>query len=210
VLPHGLNTNQGEDEPNICLNGTALVFQSWNATWREDGGPYYISFMTEKGWTKVKGLGGKISRFFRSPDFTATDGMSISPDMQNMVVASGKDYDGNMDLYFSGIKHNKWTFPKRVSLSTEGDERSPFLSNDGKTLFFASDGYKGYGGLDIFKATMQEDGTWGNITNLGPPFNTAGDDYGLVLPMSGNRAYMVRDGNICEIILPEDHPLLQN
>jgi outer membrane protein OmpA-like peptidoglycan-associated protein len=52
------------------------------------------------------------------------------------------------------------------------------------------------GGLDIFKATLNDDGTVGALYNLGEPFNTKGDDYGFVMSADGKEAYFVRDGDV--------------
>ena len=53
----------------------------------------------------------------------------------------------------------------------------PYIKSD-STLYFASDGHPGMGGLDIFKATMNEFGVW-KIENLGYPINSPGDDFGI-------------------------------
>ena len=56
-----------------------------------------------------------------------------------------------MDLYFSIKKHGLWTFPELLNVSTRGDERSVYIAADNKTIYFSSDGYGGFGKLDIFK-----------------------------------------------------------
>ena len=57
-------------------------------------------------------------------------------------------------------------------ISTPKNERSIFIAADGKTVYFASNGYGGKGGLDILKTTLNEDGTFDELYNLGEPFNT--------------------------------------
>ena len=64
-----------------------------------------------------------------------------------------------------------------VQINTPGDEMFPYIKSD-STLYFASDGHPGMGGLDLFKATMNEFGVW-KIENLGYPINSAGDDFGI-------------------------------
>ena len=76
--------------------------------------------------------------------------MSISPDGNIFIVASGFDYEGDMDLFIAKKIRDKWQYPKKLNISTENNERSVFIAGVGKTIFFASDGYGGYGGLDIF------------------------------------------------------------
>lgn len=62
-------------------------------------------------------------------------------------------------------------------LNTEGDEMFPFVRSD-SVLYFASDGHPGFGGLDLFKATLNPSGAW-KIENMGQPVNSAADDFGI-------------------------------
>lgn len=62
-------------------------------------------------------------------------------------------------------------------INTPGDEEFPYIKNDG-TLYFASDGHPGMGGLDLFKAKKSELGVW-KIENLKAPVNSSGDDFGI-------------------------------
>ncbi len=64
-------------------------------------------------------------------------------------------------------------------INTPGDEMFPFLRND-TTLFFASDGHGGMGGLDIFVTTIDTGGNWGTPRNLKYPMNSTFDDFGVV------------------------------
>ena len=194
-MPYGINTPQGEDEPNVTADGKTVYYQSWNSLWQRTGGPYYKARHTGgKSWSRPEGLGGGITEFFRM--MPATDGMSISNDEKTFLVAAGPDYDADMDIYMSKKSDYGWTFCKKLPISTPRDDRSVFLAADGKTIYFASDGYKGFGGLDIYKTTIKSDGTLGEIINVGAPFNTSADDYGLILTGDGNEAYFIRDGNI--------------
>lgn len=63
-------------------------------------------------------------------------------------------------------------------INTPGDEMFPFLRND-TTLFFASDGHGGMGGLDIFVTTIDTAGNWGKPRNLKYPINSTFDDFGI-------------------------------
>lgn len=62
-------------------------------------------------------------------------------------------------------------------INTEGDEQFPTFGPQGE-LFFSSDGYPGMGGLDIFCAVQESDSLW-NISNMGAPVNSNGDDFGM-------------------------------
>lgn len=73
------------------------------------------------------------------------------------------------------------------AINTEGNEQFPAFGPQGE-LFFSSDGYPGMGGLDIFSATQLNDSTW-NISNIGAPVNSNGDDFGITFAPGLYRGY---------------------
>lgn len=89
---------------------------------------------------------------------------------------------GNMDIYVCTKRDGKWSPPFNLGevINTPYCENTPFISPDGKTLYFSSNGHTGMGGLDIFKSTRL-DSTWLNWSepvNMGKVINTSGDDWG--------------------------------
>lgn len=200
ALGDKINTTSGEDEPSIDAEGKVMYFQSWSGDWRSKGGPYFQANLSEKGWNNVKGLGGGITQFFAkesSANFGyGTDGMAVSADGNLFIVACGPDYDGAMDIYYSVKKMGVWGFPQLMGISTNGDERSVFIAGDNKTIYFSSDGHGGFGGLDIFKVVIEENGKLGEIINIGAPFNTAANDQGFVASVDGKSAFFIRNLDI--------------
>lgn len=81
-----------------------------------------------------------------------------------------------------------------TNINTSKDENSPFLHHDNQTLYFASEGWPGMGGMDLFLSRLRGDGQWREPVNLGYPINTPGDEFGLVVNARGNRAYFSSDG----------------
>ena len=59
------------------------------------------------------------------------------------------------------------------AINTKGNERTPFLHSDGKTLYFSSDGHPGLGGIDVFRTVRQGDSwtKWSKPENLGKSIN---------------------------------------
>jgi outer membrane protein OmpA-like peptidoglycan-associated protein len=209
-----VNTSSGEDEPMVSQDGQYVVFQSWKYNWKITGGPYYQAELSGSRFTNSRGLGGGISKFIlteyiKAGNTYATDGAAMSPDGKMFLLCCGRDYDGNMDIYMSKKVNGKWTYMKKLAISTPGDERSVFIAGDGKTIYFASDGYRGYGGLDVYKTVMNEDGTFGEVVNIGAPFNTSKDDYGFIITASGNESYFVREGDIYYADTKEADPRLK-
>ena len=191
-----VNTGMGEDEPNISADGQTVYFQSWRRDWASSGGPYYRAELHGDRWENPRGLGSGINRFFQSTGF-ATDGMSIAPNGRVMVIACGPQYDGPMDIFISRRDEDGvWSVPERLDVSTRQDERSVFIGADSKTLYFASNGWGGFGKLDIFKTTLEGGASTGELINIGKPFNTPDEDYGFVLDAPRNDVYFVREGDI--------------
>ncbi len=76
------------------------------------------------------------------------------------------------------------------NINTVYDEDAPYISDDGKTMYFASNGHATMGGYDIFKTELQDDSTWSDPVNLGVPINSPGDDIYYVVDNDGISAYM--------------------
>jgi len=70
---------------------------------------------------------------------------------------------------------------------------SPFISYDGKTLYFTSNGHPGMGGMDIFYSKMDDKGNFGSPKNIGYPINTNNDEGYLIVNAKGNKAYFASD-----------------
>ena len=90
---------------------------------------------------------------------------------------------GGKDIWMAELDGNEWVNaqPLGPGINTTADEMYPYIHADG-TLYFASNGHPGYGGLDIFKAvrdTTNRDSTVWILFNMGTPFNGAGDDFGI-------------------------------
>lgn len=89
---------------------------------------------------------------------------------------------GKEDLYVSTKDRNgKWSAPENLgtSINTSGSEFAPFLSRDGKYLYFTSDGHKGYGSADIFMTERLYTNSWkvwSRPRNMGPNINSPNFD----------------------------------
>lgn len=206
-LPYGINTSNSEDEPSTVKNGKVLYYQSWGLQWEQTQGPYYRVKRKGRKWKNLQGLGGPITRFFRL--YSYTHGMCVSPDQRLLIVAARKPSEAHFDVYMSRKGPFGWSRFTRLDISTAGNEQSVFLAADGKTLYFASDGYEGFGGLDIYKTVLSADGSFGAIINLGAPINSEQDDYGFVISKDGNEAYFVRQGDIYMLGLSRADPLIK-
>ena len=124
--------------------------------------------------------------------------ISVNEDVLLMAVQRTEGL-GDRDIYVSFKRGNNWTTPKNLGniINTPGMESNIFLAADTKTIYFASSGHAGYGGLDMFIARRLDD-SWTNWTtpaNLGSAINTPGNDFHYTIPAAGDYAYFSSDFN---------------
>lgn len=101
---------------------------------------------------------------------------------------------GGKDLYIS-FKDRKGKWMDGINLGSEingpYDEITPYLSNDGKTLYFSSNNVNGMGGFDIYQSVFDHKaGGWSSPSNMGMPINSAGNDAYFRISDDGMRAYL--------------------
>jgi outer membrane protein OmpA-like peptidoglycan-associated protein len=122
---------------------------------------------------------------------------SISPDGRTLYFVSNRPGGyGGFDIYKTTLKDDGfWSAPKNLgnTINTEGEEQSPFIHFDNQTLYFASDGHIGMGGLDLFVSRLSSDSSWSTPKNLGYPINTYRDEDGLIVNARGTTAYYSSD-----------------
>lgn len=162
-----------------------------------DGKTLYI-YKENSVWKSIKDENGKWSVPVRMNQNVnigdANPSIFITTDEQEMFIVSvGADGGfGERDIYYSR-KNENGTWDKPVNLgpviNTPYNEDAPFLSKDGKTLYFASQGHNSMGGFDIFKSTRDAEGNWSEPVNIGAPINSAGDDIYYVENEDGTLAY---------------------
>ncbi len=119
----------------------------------------------------------------------------ISPDQSYLLIVSTKEGGkGGRDIYSSKkLPDGSWstTYNLGDAINTPFDDDAPFITNDGKTLYFASKGHSSIGGYDIFKSEMNiETGEWSKPVNIGLPFNSTADDIYYVESMDSKTAFL--------------------
>ena len=116
--------------------------------------------------------------------------------------------EGNrLQLFHSTNVGGKWTEGKQLQgIETGGNDSYPFMSVDGTTFYFASDGEGSIGGYDIFVTRYDsEDGTYLKPENVGMPFNSEANDYMLVVNDIAGLGWFATDrrmeeGKVCVYI----------
>ena len=168
---------------------------SWNGTtlylYKRDNyvGNIYISHFSDGIWSPVEKLNENINdKYWESH-------ACVTKDENTMYFTSNRKggYEElNLDIYKS-VKDSIGEWGPAVNLgpniNTEYNEETPFITEDGQTLFFSSYGHFNTGGYDILYSTLLDSGEWSKPLNMGYPINTPDDDLFYAPLGNGDFAY---------------------
>lgn len=206
LLPEPVNSSKNEGASSFSADGQTVIYTACG----RDGGvgncDLYIMTLEGSVWSTPRNLGNVVN----SDEWDSQP--TISSDGSRIIFTSARNGGyGSQDLYM--IEKNvfgEWGPPQNLGgmVNTPFNDSSPYLSPDGKTLYFASYGHPGFGGSDLFKTTY-ENGKWSNPVNMGRPLNTEGDDRYFTIGGSGEVGYFAsnRGGsvlNLYSIAIPEE------
>lgn len=171
-------SNEGAAVFNSKFN-TIYYTKCPNDQQKESGCQIYKSRRTGRSWSEPEMV--EIA----SIDTMSTIGQPTVSEGELVIYfsANRRSGMGGKDIWVAYRDSKSEGFGRPMNLgeviNTPGDEMFPFLRND-TTLFFASDGHGGMGGLDIFVTTIDTAGNWGPPKNLKYPMNSTFDDFGIV------------------------------
>ncbi len=175
-----INTKANEGAATLNAKFKKLYFTRCpNPQQVQSGCQIYVSTRAGRNWGSVSMLD------IKGVDTLSTVGQPTISEDEKIIYFSAerKGGFGGKDIWVAtrDSKTKPFSRPLNVGpkINTPGDEMFPFLRND-TTLFFASDGHGGMGGLDIFKVTMDSTGKWGEPENMKYPINSTMDDFGIV------------------------------
>ncbi|PWS28918.1 hypothetical protein DHW03_03530 [Pedobacter yonginense] len=184
-LSNKINTSKyNEGAQTISPDGKYLFFTGCN---RPDGlgrCDIYVSHREGKDWGEPYNVGSPVnSEYWESQP-------AISPDGRTLYFISNRPGgSGGYDIWKSTITDDaKWgpAINLGADINTAYDENTPFLHADGKTLYFSSDGWPGFGNKDIYFSRIDEAGKWQKPNNIGYPINSFEDESGLIVSADGN------------------------
>jgi outer membrane protein OmpA-like peptidoglycan-associated protein/tetratricopeptide (TPR) repeat protein len=124
---------------------------------------------------------------------------NLSADGNTMYFVSDRDGgEGRLDIWYSTFQGDSWSEPQNMGkrVNTAFDDISPDVSNDGNSLYFASNGRVGFGGFDLYKSTGGM-GSWGDPENMGAPLNSTYDDLAGVWSKDDSSAYFTSNRPNC-------------
>jgi outer membrane protein OmpA-like peptidoglycan-associated protein/tetratricopeptide (TPR) repeat protein len=146
---------------------------------------------------------------FESDAFMTADGKTL------YFATNHFKKNGDLDIcYVTKTGEGIWSKPESLSsaINTDEDEDAPYITADGKTMYFSSRGHTSMGGYDIFKSMLDTvTGKWMKPENLGYPVNTPDEDLYFCLSFKTRRAFMssYRDGGFGEKDIYEVMPIEQ-
>lgn len=190
-LEDEVNTEYDEGTPSFSPDGNTMYY-TYCA--QDPEGPrtaeIYISTRSSAKW-------GKGTRATIVKDsVTALGHPSISPDGKYLYfVSDAVGGFGGKDIFRARVAGNDFGPMENLGeeINTPGDEMFPYV-RDSVTLYFASNGHPGMGGLDLFKATQDSTGKW-NVENLGTPINSMADDFGITFAGKEERGFFCSNRN---------------
>ena len=167
-----------------CLSADGkLLFLSKDDNYNSD---IYVSSFNGKSWSAIVKLNKNINtKYWESHGFISETG-------DQLIFASDRPGGfGGLDLYVSRKVNGDWgpAFNLGPEINTQFNEDRPFLINNGKTLFFSSQGHENIGGYDLFRTDLQSNGLWSKPKNLGYPINTPDDNIFFMPTGDGKSGY---------------------
>ncbi|MBS4013106.1 MAG: PD40 domain-containing protein [Bacteroidetes bacterium] len=184
-LPAPFNRQLHEGSPSLTLDNRTLYFTACEFENTYYNCNIHVSEYKDWKWTIAKKLPSNVN----SKNSWESQ-PSISSDGKTLYFVS--DREGRYDIYYTTKdKDGKWADAKPIGapVNTSGNERSPFIHLDGRTLYFSSDGHMGFGGYDLFYSKKDDNGVWSKPENLGYPINTPADETGMIVSTDGSIAY---------------------
>lgn len=189
-----INEETADGAASIAADGQTIYFATNRQTTEKNDVNLWVATLEGKDWKNVREVGAPINttKWESQP--------SISPDGKKLFFASNRT-SKDLDLFVSHqLADGRWTEPMNLGskINTRKKDASPFMAADGSTLYFASEGHGGEGGLDIFFSEFKgpSDTDWTEPIALPPPINTKADEMFLTVPASGNVLFFTsnRDG----------------
>ncbi|MGM0375507.1 MAG: OmpA family protein [Bacteroidota bacterium] len=141
---------------------------------RRRAGQVRVADITEQEIEKPVRIGRRIDgKISQETALTETE------DREVFFISDRRGGEGGKDIWTAQHKRSRrFTRPQNMgpAINTPFDEEAVHVTDDGQTLYFASNGHPGFGGFDIFKVERGQNGEWGEPENMGQPVNSPQDD----------------------------------
>jgi len=186
-----INSKYDQGTPSFSADGNTMFYTYCESDpLNSRTAEIYMSTRSGASW----GTGARINLIRDS--LTSIGHPALSPDGKYLYFVTEKNSYGGKDIFRARlIGLNDFGSIENLGpqINTPGDEMYPFV-RDSVTLYFASNGHPGMGGLDLFKASRDSLGVW-RVENMGVPINSAGDDFGITFEGNRERGFFSSNRN---------------
>lgn len=188
-LPNTINTKNNEYFPKLTADNEVIIFTRKENN-REN---FYESNFDGKIWSEAQ----KLTNYINSEQFNE-GAHCISPDGKYLFFTGCNRPNGfgSCDIYVSKKENNQWSVPHNLGqpINSKAWESQPAISADGRTLYFVSNRDGGFGGNDIWKSELGENGQWQTPINLGDQINTIFDESAPFIHADNKTIYFASNG----------------
>jgi outer membrane protein OmpA-like peptidoglycan-associated protein len=184
-LGETVNNDANDGGSSMTPDGHWMVFTSCERPDTRGDCDLYLAEYVGGQWRNVVPLASLNSPAWESQPSISADGLML------LFASDRPGGSGGVDLYMARRTYGgEWGMPVNLGpqLNTAGDEGSPFIAPDNKTLYFSSNGLPGMGGFDIY-VTKLSAGSWSAPENAGTPINSEYDDMFLVTQIGTDNVY---------------------
>jgi outer membrane protein OmpA-like peptidoglycan-associated protein/tetratricopeptide (TPR) repeat protein len=189
-MGEAINTKYHEYFPALTADGSTMIFSRVI----DENEDFYIS---QKSKTGVWSTALPMSKVINTKNYNE-GAQSLSPDGMYLYFTgcNRPDSFGSCDIYVSHKNGNTWDAPFNLGAGVNSNcwDSQPAISPDGSTLYFSSNRPGGFGGYDLWKTTLKDDGSWTKPENLGADVNTSYDENTPYIHPDGHTLYFSSDG----------------
>lgn len=186
-------TAEGQDKNRLELK--AIACQNGEAMLHYVSSPTIVTrkILDKKDFFLYYPKISSVGHFISSPQgLPSTSDTLYLPDNTNTLYYSTKDNYGVWNIFVTHKQDDgSWSAPEALgsNVNSKGNEIFPFLSPDGKRLYFSSNGHYGAGGYDLYVSIWDEDKkSWGIAQNMGFPYSSPSDDLFFYVTPDGKYA----------------------
>lgn len=183
-----INSYESEYFPVLTGDNQKMIFTR-NTKGQED---FFEATFKNGKWSDIK----PISEI-NTPENEGANTMTVDGKVMIFTICDRNRTYGSCDLFITKKINGKWSKIKNMGsvINSEFWDSHPSLSNDGKTLYFASDRPGGYGGKDIWVSKISENGIWGKPICLDTNVNTKYDDFTPFIHADNHTLYFTSVGH---------------
>lgn len=194
LFPGDINTDTHESSATFSEDGTVMYFDRTNSRRvKQDDSEVPVATIRIYRAELVNGEWDNIEPLPFTSDQYSTEHPSLSPDGSKLFFSSDMPGSiGSFDIYMVEINEDG-TYGDPVNLgpnvNTPERDQFPFISED-NVLYFSSNGRMGFGNLDVYRAEMNDNGSFNEAQNLGNSLNSGFDDFAFVMQPGEEKGYL--------------------